>query len=159
MTDYFWIFAAAYKSVHPKTPRSSEKDRLKELARLGHIPVSKKGSPKKEKSSAEKNSSPKIDPLTGKPKPFQSLGPKPVEVYRGPPDDPLEGGWPPGWVKTLVERQGGLCKGNKDRYWHTPGNRKLRSMIEVKKFMKALTLPEVAGNEAAAWKVFKKLQL
>jgi Methyl-CpG binding domain len=78
---------------------------------------------------------------------------KPEEVYRGPPNDEIEGGWPPGWLKTEVKRNSGAYAGARDRYWFSPGGKKLRSMIEVKKFF--LALSQVRGDEEAAWRVFR----
>ena len=82
---------------------------------------------------------------------------RPVEVYRGPPTEDLPGGWPEGWCKIMVERQGGDTKGTKDRYWYSPGNHKFRSMIEVKKFLKALQ--ECGGDESQAKKIYKSMVL
>jgi hypothetical protein len=76
------------------------------------------------------------------------------EVWRGRPDEPMEGGWPPGWRKTLVQRVSGATAGHTDRYWHTPQKRyKLRSMVDVKRFMAALKT--VGGDEVTAWRWFK----
>ncbi|CAB9504965.1 CpG-binding domain protein 3 [Seminavis robusta] len=83
--------------------------------------------------------------------------PKPEEVYRGPPSEVLEGGWPPGWIKTEVKRRNGTSSGHRDRYWYSPGGKKFRSMVEIKKFMVALTIE--SGDEEAAWKIFKSIQL
>ena len=79
-------------------------------------------------------------------------------MYRGPPtEDNMEGGWPPGWVKTHVQRMSGTYAGNIDRYWYSPGGKKFRSMIEVKKFFAALSL--VAGDEEEAFRIFKSIRL
>jgi hypothetical protein len=51
----------------------------------------------------------------------------------------LEGGWPTGWIRRIFERKGGATKGQSDRYWYTPiAAYKLRSMVQVKKFLAAL---------------------
>jgi hypothetical protein len=76
------------------------------------------------------------------------------EVSSGPPDEPLEGGWPDGWTKRVFERQSGSTKGTKDRYWYSPANKKFRSMNEVKRFLAALKTCK--GDEGEAWNVFKK---
>lgn len=81
-------------------------------------------------------------------------GPPAVEVWSGEPNEPLEGGWPAGWTKRIFERPSGATKGSHDRYWYTPiTKRKLRSMVEVKRFIAALGKSE--GNEDEAWKLFK----
>jgi hypothetical protein len=75
----------------------------------------------------------------------------PVEVWSGVPDDPLPNDqpWPPGWRKRILERQSGTSKGTKDRYWYTPKQRyALRSMVEVKRFLEALS--QCDGNEDKA---------
>jgi hypothetical protein len=78
----------------------------------------------------------------------------PREISSGPPDEPMEGGWPAGWRKSVVQRQAGATKGTKDRYWYTPTQEyKLRSMVEVKRFMKALA--DAKGDEKEAWGVLK----
>jgi hypothetical protein len=78
----------------------------------------------------------------------------PHEIFSGPPDEPIEGGWPAGWKKTVVQRQSGATKGGSDRYWYTPDlGHKLRSMLEVKRFMAALAAAN--GDEKEAWGVFK----
>lgn len=93
----------------------------------------------------------------------QAKNPKPTkkppkapatEVSCGPPDEPIEGGWPDGWIKRTFERQSGATKGSRDRYWYTPiTQKKLRSMVEVKRFMTALQ--EGGGDEGYAWKKLK----
>jgi hypothetical protein len=80
-----------------------------------------------------------------------------VEVFHGPPDEPLEGGWPPGWTKKVYERAGGdiQTKGRQDRYWYTPGHQyKLRSLVEVKRFIQALQA--YSGDETKAFSEIKK---
>ena len=78
---------------------------------------------------------------------------KPEEVFRGPPNDDMEGGWPSGWIKTEVIRKSGQYAGARDRYWHSPGGKKMRSLVEVKKFMALLA--EANNDETIAWKAFK----
>lgn len=78
----------------------------------------------------------------------------PIPVWVGVPDEKLEGGWPDGWVKKLFERKGGSTKGHRDKYWFSPKTeKKLRSIVEVKKFIKYLE--ECNGDEDAA---FSKLR-
>ncbi|KAG7340564.1 methyl-CpG binding domain containing protein [Nitzschia inconspicua] len=78
----------------------------------------------------------------------------PQMVWEGTPDECIDGGWPTGWIKRLYERKGGASKGHMDRYWYTPKHRyKLRSMVEVGRFMTALQ--QCNGDEEAAWKLFK----
>ena len=79
------------------------------------------------------------------------------EVWMGVPDDPLEGGWPEGWIKRKFERKGGLSKGGLDRYWYSPQTKKkFRSMVEIKKFMFSLT--QTNGDEEKAWLLFKGMK-
>jgi hypothetical protein len=73
--------------------------------------------------------------------------------WSGPPDEPLEGGWPEGWIKTLVKRQGGATAGHMDRYWFSPEKKKFRSMAEVKRFFAALA--QTGDDEDKAWLIFK----
>ena len=76
------------------------------------------------------------------------------EVWSGPPDEAIPGGWPDGWTKKLFERPTGKTKGTKDRYWYSPKTqKKFRSMIEVNRFMDALK--QANGDEDRAWKIFK----
>ena len=82
-------------------------------------------------------------------------GPPAIEVWSGEPNEPLEGGWPAGWTKKIFERPSGATKGTHDRYWYTPiTKRKLRSMVEVNRFLAALEKSQ--GDEDEAWKIFKK---
>jgi hypothetical protein len=77
------------------------------------------------------------------------------EIWCGPPDEPLEGGWPDGWLKRIFQRASGATKGSTDRYWYSPKkNKKFRSMVEIKRFMAALE--EYGGDEDAAWKHLKQ---
>jgi Methyl-CpG binding domain len=106
----------------------------------------------KTKTAAKKAASPKQ--AKKKESATPGRGPSAVEVYSGEPNEPLEGGWPPGWTKKIFERPSGATKGTHDRYWYTPiTKRKLRSMIEVNRFLAALG--ESNGDEDEAWKIFK----
>ena len=80
-----------------------------------------------------------------------------VKVWEGAPDEPLEGGWPEGWIKKIFERAGGLTKGRGDRYWYSPHKKyKFRSMLEVKKYLGILrTLGSSEVDEDIAWRMFK----
>eukprot|EP00978_Attheya_sp_CCMP212_P009958 scaffold23834_cov55-Attheya_sp.AAC.2 len=77
-----------------------------------------------------------------------------VEDWSGTPDEPVEGGWPKGWIKTLVKRQGGATAGSMDRYWYSPKTKKkFRSMAEIKRFFAALA--QAGDDEDEAWRIFK----
>ena len=79
-------------------------------------------------------------------------------IYSGPPDEPLEAGWPGGWTKKVYQRKSGDTKGSQDRYWFTPReNYKLRSMREVKKFLFALQ--KTNDDEREAKKIFKSVSI
>jgi hypothetical protein len=107
---------------------------------------------KKQKTSNGSKSSakPKGPATTSKSKKHAN----PHETYSGPPDEPIEGGWPAGWTKSVVKRQSGATAGTQDSYWYTPTlEYKLRSMKEVKRFMAALATAK--GDEKEAWGVFK----
>ncbi|CAB9507959.1 expressed unknown protein [Seminavis robusta] len=80
------------------------------------------------------------------------------ETYTGVPNEPLEGGWPPGWTKVVRLRTSGVAtNGREDRYWYSPGGRVFRSMVGVRKFLKAL--PMFAGDEDAAFRAHKTVTL
>lgn len=69
------------------------------------------------------------------------------EVWAGPPDEFLEGGWPPGWVKRVFERVSGKSKGDRYRYLYPPNNgKKLRSMVEVRRYLGVEELPKAKGE-------------
>mmetsp|Transcript_18498 Transcript_18498/g.21208 ORF Transcript_18498/g.21208 Transcript_18498/m.21208 type:complete len:275 (+) Transcript_18498:47-871(+) len=95
----------------------------------------------------------KISPKRGK----KSQTPKvpraePEPVWVGPPAEELEGGWPKGWVKKVFARKKGTTK---DRYWYTPDEKyKLRSMVEVNRFLAALS--KTNGNEIMAKSMLAK---
>lgn len=62
----------------------------------------------------------------------------------------------PQWVKKVFVRNGGATKGRGDRYWYSPKEKyKLRSMVQVKRFLKALA--EYNGNEIKAKSAMGKL--
>jgi hypothetical protein len=76
------------------------------------------------------------------------------EIWSGPPNEPLEGGWPKGWIKRVFVRQSGASKSQEDRYWYPPESQtngkvhKLRSMKEVERYLVAFK----ATNDAnKAW--------
>jgi len=77
-------------------------------------------------------------------------------IFEGVPDEPLAGGgsWPKGWIKRVFERKGGATNGRADRYWYTPIQAyKLRSMVEVKRFLDALAAAN--GDEPKAKQTMK----
>jgi len=79
-----------------------------------------------------------------------------VEVYRGPPDEQLTGGWPKGWIKVIQERRNAAIntKGRRDRYWFTPLLRlKIRSMVRVQNFIQ--NLKKTRGDEQKAFNMLK----
>jgi hypothetical protein len=78
-------------------------------------------------------------------------------IAEGPPDEKLENGeeWPPGWTRRVYARKNGATKNRKDRYWYTPvENFKLRSMVDVKRFLAALKAAN--GEETTAKQAIKK---
>lgn len=77
-------------------------------------------------------------------------------MWEGSPDEPLPTGssWPTGWIKRVFERRNGATKGQSDRYWYTPiQHYKLRSMVEVKRFLAALKASK--GDEPKAKQTMK----
>jgi hypothetical protein len=81
----------------------------------------------------------------------QSPGPPsmPRQTYSGPPDEPIEGGWPAGWTKIIVPRKSGAK--TPDKYWYSPIKQlKFRSLVEVKRFMAALATCNGDETEAQA---------
>lgn len=97
---------------------------------------SKKKAKTKKQTSGSKAPSPKKQTSPG-----TKRGAAPM-VWEGRPDESLEGGWPDGWIKRLYSRMSGETTGRKDRYWFPPestgpANLKLRSMLEVKRYLKA----------------------
>jgi len=76
---------------------------------------------------------------------------EPLPVWTGTPDEDIDGGWPKGWVKKVYARKNGATKGATDRYWYSPKEKfKLRSMVQVRKFLKALA--GTKGDEIMAKK-------
>lgn len=74
-------------------------------------------------------------------------------VYSGYPLQPLEGGWPSGWVEEVCRRQNGATKGRYDRLWYTPKEGfKFRSMKGVRKFI--ALVEKSKGDEVKAWELF-----
>ena len=56
-----------------------------------------------------------------------------------------------------MERKGGTTKGSKDSCYYSPGGkRRFTSLVNVRKFLKAL---EIEGSEEEAWKAYKTVQL
>lgn len=79
------------------------------------------------------------------------------EIWSGPPTEPLEGGWPAGWIKKVFERQSGGTAGSTDRYWYSPmTNKKFRSMVEINRFFHHLKA--CGGDEDQAWRLMKAKQ-
>jgi hypothetical protein len=93
----------------------------------------------------------------------------PLEVYSGKPTEKLsneyndgsdcswlssDGG--SGWTKKMMKRMNGKNIGRVDSYWYTPKMKyRLRSIVEVKLFMKALQYYE--GNEILANENYRKM--
>ena len=78
-------------------------------------------------------------------------------VESGLPTDILGEGleWPKGWTKIKKQRLGGASAGSFDCYWITPiHNFRLRSLPEVRKFLRALQAN--GGDEVLAKKIFKR---
>ena len=73
--------------------------------------------------------------------------PKKTPISEGPPDDDLGEGldWTEGWIKRVYRRMDGDSAERTDKYWHSPGGYKFRSLVQVRKYMKALELLE--GDE------------
>jgi hypothetical protein len=89
----------------------------------------------------------------------------PKMVYEGPPTNvgpscgnnwPSSWGntWPDGWTMRTFERRGGATKGTTDRYWYSPTNKKLRSMLAVKRFAEATAV--CGGDEEKAWVLLRE---
>lgn len=150
----------------PKPKKSTKKKDSKSKGQGEYIASPTEGAnqtkaPPKDKLRKEPKSQTKAPPEAELPKEPKSSptsaksGRHPArEVYVGPPTEPLEGGWPPGWIKQIVERQNGASAGHTDRYWYSPQtNKKFRSMVEIKRFLAHLS--ECGGDEGAAWIRFK----
>jgi hypothetical protein len=144
--------------VRPTKKRAAEVEAVPVAASL----PKKKTTSKKVNQNAslpkKKTVSKKVN-QTKVPKPGATTSSKPKklpakEVSCGLPDEPLDGGWPAGWVKRVFERASGATKGGHDRYWYSPlTSKKFRSMVEVKRYMVALR--DCGGDEDMAWKWLK----
>ena len=122
------------------TKRNTTADASNIKAKKQKTPPRKKATPKKKQQAAKEKNAPR---------------PPAKEIWSGEPDDPLEGGWPAGWTKKTFQRQSGATKGSTDSYWFSPlTKRKLRSMTEVRRFVKALKEVD-GGDEDAAFKKMK----
>ena len=136
----------------PRNPKKSTKKKESKSKVQGECIISPTEGAKKKKASPEANArldKPNTSPSLGKSRRLPAK-----EVFSGPPNEPLEGGWPPGWIKKVVERQTGASAGGTDRYWYSPQtNKKFRSMAEIKRFM--AHLKAYGGDEDAAWIRFK----
>lgn len=144
--------ATKKKEKAKKEETKGDKKKPKAAAKKPEKTAAKMKTAAKTKTAAKKAASPKQ--AKKKESATPGRGPSAVEVYSGEPNEPLEGGWPPGWTKKIFERPSGATKGTHDRYWYTPiTKRKLRSMIEVNRFLAALG--ESNGDEDEAWKIFK----
>jgi hypothetical protein len=122
----------------PPQPQAAKDDQdkapLPKMYAKKKTPPKKKATPKKKASTPAKSTTPRA----GAP-----------PIWEGKPDELLEGGWPAGWIKRVFERKGGATKGQTDRYWYSPISAfKLRSMVEVKKFIAALRATN--GDEKTA---------
>jgi hypothetical protein len=72
----------------------------------------------------------------------------------GPPDEKIDGGWPPGWIRTMYQRKSGVSKSRMDRYWISPQQQlRFRSIIDVKRFL--IVLQECEGDETLAQRKVK----
>jgi hypothetical protein len=79
----------------------------------------------------------------------QSTGGYPL-VYEGPPDRKPGVVFPPGWIQRTYKRPGTSPRVRVDHYWFSPvTQKKLRSIVEVQRFLKALE--ENGGDEYDAW--------
>lgn len=57
----------------------------------------------------------------------------PTLIYDGPPNKPLDGGWPDGWVQKTYQRHGSC---HADSYYFPPSSsQRLRSIPEVRRFL------------------------
>ena len=85
-----------------------------------------------------------------------------IEVYRGKPIEPLDDidteSFPDGWIKLITKRTSGKLIGKLDPYWLTPKMKyRLRSMVEVKKFL--IALEYCKGDEVVAKMNMKKMKM
>jgi hypothetical protein len=134
----------ARSAAATEIPTKDHPDRVDEDS----LPISKmyaqrkKSPPPKKKQAPSAKSSLKMREGTAPP------------VWEGTPDEPCKGGWPKGWIKRVFQRKNGASKGHTDRYWYSPiSSFKLRSMVEVHKFMTALKAAK--GDEATAKRTMK----
>jgi hypothetical protein len=96
-------------------------------------------SPKKTKTAAKKRAatSPKSKKIVAAKKSSAPI--KKRTPPRRSPDVELVGGWPKGWFMRVYKRDEGETAGRKDRYFYSPKKEhKLRSVVEVKYFLKGL---------------------
>jgi len=152
----------------PAIPRPKKRPAAKSLLKqLGQAhatrPLKKVKSVKaktENKSAGRAKSSPGRGraPKPKSPAPRSPSSKKAKLLSEGPPTESLEGGWPEGWVKKVFERVSGATKGTTDKYWYSPTNGvRLRSIIEVRRFMKALK--KTNGDENEAKKIMKTITL
>jgi hypothetical protein len=124
--------------------KSKNGGQAKQRSSLENLPA-----PKKPKA-ANKSPKRKSESSSGK----GNAREKAVEISSGPPDEPIQGGWPEGWIKKVVQRASGESKGHCDRYWYSPINQyKFRSMAEIHRFFTAMA--QTNNDEGEAWKIFK----
>jgi len=62
-------------------------------------------------------------------------GVKPAKKINGPLYEESDGTLPEGWRIEYVVRKGGASEGHIDRYWHPPSGKRLRSRVEVRKYL------------------------
>lgn len=101
------------------------------------------------------------------------------ELYRGPPMDDFVETWPPGWIKVTLQRIRTTSTDDDDENttpktivkieneWISPGGKRLRSKLDVLRFLKALeqiekdkdSNKEVEDKEEAAFKKIRSIVL
>lgn len=87
----------------------------------------------------------------------QNSRPSAICIQERPPEEKfLEfPDWAKGWTKKTFQRQSGDSKGGLDHYWYTPENNfKLRSILQIKRFLTCLAATR--GDETAAYALFQK---
>jgi Methyl-CpG binding domain len=152
-----------YVEKNPRTGRISRRTnnnkKTKANAKTSNRPKSESKSDVPANVSCKTKPEPTSDPRKKKqPAPVKrralpSSRPPAKKVWEGAPcelmgpGEIMEHGWPQGWRKEKYERQSGGSKGEFDRYWFTPNNKKLRSLVEVKRYMAALAFHK--DDEAA----------
>jgi hypothetical protein len=128
----------ASSSKKKATPPSSKKNKAA-------TPASKK------KSAA--SSSPNKKSTT--PAKGAGAGPKEVATVPAPEPEFADNKYGKGWIRKEFLRASGATKGTTDKYWYSPKmQHRLRSMAEVRRFLKCLEAKE--GDEEEAFKLFKK---